>query len=57
MHDDEIERAYNTLSMLHSETLLENRRLQREIDRLAGSWHKACWYWVRKKLGVIKEWE
>jgi len=53
---EQVEKAYNRLSMLHSETMLENIELRRHIKHLSGDWFRQFKYWARVKLGLVKEW-
>lgn len=53
---EQIEKAYNRLSMLHSETMLDNVRLREQIKHLSGDWFRQFKYWLRVKLGLVKEW-
>lgn len=48
-------KAYNLVSSLHSEALLENARLQKQLDRIASHWYLALAYHVKRKLGLIKD--
>ena len=57
MNLKEIEKAYYLLSMHHSETMLENASLRRQIKDLSGNWRKQFVYWVKIKLGVVKWYE
>ena len=55
---DEAEtRAYNTISMLHSEALLENVILQQRLDKISSRWYYALGYWIKRKLGIEKGYE
>ena len=55
---DEAEtRAYNTISMLHSEALLENVILQQRLDKVSSHWFHAFAYWIKRKLGIEKGYE
>ncbi len=48
-------KAYNLISALHTEALLENARLQQRADDLASNWRKAFWYWLKSKLGINRD--
>jgi len=48
-------KAFNLVSSLHTEALLENARLQQQIDDLASDWRKAFWYWLKSKLGINRD--
>jgi len=50
-------KAYNTISMLHSETLLDNVILQQRLDRVSSHWYHALAYWIKRKLGIEKGYE
>jgi cell division septum initiation protein DivIVA len=52
---EQVEQAYERLSMIHSETLLENARLRKEIDRLSGSWWSALKHKIKRKFSN-KQW-
>ena len=57
MNLDEIEKAYNRLSMIHSETMLENIELRKQLKSMSERWPQAFIYWVKIKLGIVKWWE
>ena len=48
MKPNEIQAAYERLSMIHTETMVENVRLRREIYRLRS--RLTPWDWVMYKL-------
>jgi hypothetical protein len=50
-------KAYNTISMLHSEALLENVILQQRLDKVSSRWYYALGYWIKRKLGLEKGYE
>jgi len=50
-------KAYNTISMLHSETLLDNVILQQRLDKVSSHWYHALVYWIKRKLGIEKGYE
>lgn len=45
---EEMEKAYNLLSLMHSETMLDNVRLREEIRRLENDWWRALTRRVRR---------
>jgi hypothetical protein len=47
-------KAFNLLSAMHTEEMLMNVRLQQQIDDISGRWHRALWYWLKRKLGIIR---
>ena len=54
---DEIEhitKAYNWVASLHTEAVVENMRLQQQLDRVAAYWYVGLGYWIKRKLGLIK---
>jgi hypothetical protein len=47
--------AYNLVSALHTEAMLDNARLQQKLDDLASDWRRAFWYWLKSKLGINRD--
>lgn len=54
---EHVTKAYNLVAALHTEALLENVRLQQQIDRISSRWYLALGYWLKSKLGLIKRYE
>jgi hypothetical protein len=52
---EHVTKAYNLVSALHTEALVENARLQKQLDRIASKWYLALAYYIKRKLGFIKE--
>ena len=52
---EHVTQAYNLVAALHSEALLENARLQKQLDRIASRWYLALAYSIKRKLGLIKD--
>jgi butyrate kinase len=52
---EHVTKAYNLVSALHTEALLENARLQKQLDRIASKWYLALAYHIKRKLGLIKD--
>jgi hypothetical protein len=50
-------KAYNTISMLHSEALLDNVILQQRLDKVSSRWYHALAYWIKRKLNIEKGYE
>lgn len=50
-------KAYNTISMLHSEALLDNVILQQRLDKVSSHWYYALAYWIKRKLNIEKRYE
>lgn len=53
----EAEEAYNRLSMIHSETMLENIELRKQLERMSHSWKAQFVFWLKVKLGLIRWYE
>lgn len=47
-------KAYNLVSALHTEALVENVRLQQRLDDVSSHWFRAFKYWIKRKLGIEK---
>ena len=56
MDMEEVERAYLRLSMIHSETMLDNAVLRRQLATMSGDWRRQLMYSIKLKLGIIKPW-
>ena len=56
MDMEEAEKAYLRLSMIHSETMLDNAVLRRQLATMSGSWRRQLMYSIKRKLGIIKPW-
>jgi hypothetical protein len=56
MRLEEVEEAYLRLSMLHSETMLDNVQLRRQLATMSGDWRRQLMYNIKLKLGIIKPW-
>ena len=54
MMNEQETKAYNLLSALHTEEMLMNVRLQQQLDDISGSWYRSLWYWIKRKLGIIR---
>lgn len=52
---EHVTKAYNLVSALHTEALLENARLQKQLDRISSRWYLALAYSIKRKLGLIKD--
>jgi len=47
-------KAFNLLSAMHTEEMLMNVRLQQQLDDVSSRWYKSLWYWLKRKLGIIR---
>jgi hypothetical protein len=52
---EHVTKAYNLVAALHTEAVLENARLQKQLDRIASRWYLALAYSIKRKLGLIKD--
>ena len=52
----EAEEAYLRLSMIHSETMLDNAVLRNQLAMMSGDWRRQLMYNIKLKLGFIKPW-
>lgn len=49
---EQLTKAYNLVSVLHTEALLDNVRLQQRLDDISCSWYRALWYRIKRIVGV-----
>ena len=45
---------FRSVAGLHTEAVVENMRLQQQLDRVAAYWYVGLGYWIKRKLGMIK---
>jgi hypothetical protein len=57
MNDKQIQEAYERLAMLHTETMAELVAAQRRADAMSKSWWSMLKYRIKRKLGLIKDYE
>ena len=57
MDDKQIQAAYERLAMLHTETMAELVAAQRRADAMSRSWWSMLKYQIKRKLGLIKDYE
>lgn len=49
---EHVTKAYNMVAALHTEALLENVRLQQQLDDISRRWYRALWYRIKRCIGV-----
>lgn len=57
MSDKQIQEAYERLAFMHAATMAELVETQRRMDAMSKSWWWMLKYRIKRKLGLIKDYE
>jgi hypothetical protein len=57
MNDKKIQEAYERLAFMHAATITELVATQRRMDAMSRSWWSMLKYRIKRKMGLIKDYE
>lgn len=57
MNDKQIQEAYERLAFMHAATMTELVATQQRMDTMSRSWWSMLKYRIKRKMGLIKDYE